>query len=73
MVLFNQPIMIVMKKAGSRQGQSAIEYLLFLAAVVTVLIVFLNPSGLFKTTFEQTINAPADILDNLAINSTFPP
>lgn len=54
-------------------GQNAIEYLLFLAIVITVLIVFLNPSGPFKTNVETMINGPANILDKMATTTVLPP
>ncbi len=54
-------------------GQSAIEYLLLLAAVITVLIVFLNPSGSFKGVVETTVNAPADIVDSMSKTVVLPP
>ena len=58
---------------NSTQGQSAIEYLLLLTAVITVLIVFLNPSGSFRGVVETTINAPANIVDTMARTAVLPP
>ena len=54
-------------------GQSAIEYLLLLTAVISVLIIFLNPSGPFKANVETMINGPANILDHMARTTILPP
>ena len=43
---------------NAAKGQSAIEYLLLWAAVITVLIVFLNPSGPFRGVVEQQSMLP---------------
>ena len=55
------------------KGQSVIEYLLLLIAVITVIIVFLSPTGAFKSQIEITVNAPADILDHMARTVVLPP
>lgn len=58
---------------NAAKGQSAIEYLLLWAAVITVLIVFFNPSGPFRGVVETTINAPANIVDTMAKTVVLPP
>ena len=56
----------------TQQGQSTIEYFLLVAAVVGVLIVFLNVSGSFRNTVEKTVNAPVDLIENTSSAIPFP-
>ncbi len=47
----------------NRTAQSAVEYLVLSAAVLTVLIIFLNPFGNFRNNLEQQLNGSVDLLD----------
>jgi len=38
-----------------RVGQSTVEYIILVAAVIAVLIIFLRPGGIFHTSLNQTL------------------
>jgi len=52
-----------------KKAQSTFEYIALVAAVLVVLIVFLNPSGPFRNTVErllnQSINQISDVTNSL--------
>ncbi len=56
----------------TQQGQSTVEYFLLVAAVVSVIIVFLSLSGSFRNSIEKTVNAPVDLIGNAAQKIPFP-
>lgn len=57
---------------NNQKAQSTIEYFLLVAAVVSVIIVFLNVSGVYRNTVEKTVNAPVDLVGNAAQSIPFP-
>ena len=59
-----------MKK--NKTGQSVIEYLLLVSAVIIVLIIFLNPSSFFRNTVENALNSSVNQLEDMANNLPFP-
>lgn len=52
-------------------GQSTFEYIILLAAVIVVLLVFLSPGGPFKRTVEGTLNGSVDSIGTILGNTTF--
>ena len=54
------------------QGQSTVEYFILVAAVVAVIIVFLNISGSYRNSVQETVNAPVDLIGNAATAIPFP-
>lgn len=58
----------------STKGQSVFEYIILLAAVIIVLLVFLNPTGAFRFTVENVLNGTVDQLNTMvnAINFSSP-
>lgn len=54
------------------QGQSTVEYFILVAAVVAVIIVFLNISGSYRNSVQETVNAPVDLIGNAATSIPFP-
>ncbi len=50
------------------KGQSAFEYVLMVAGVLVVLVVFLNPGGAFRGAVEKVMNNAVDSI-NLMVNS----
>ena len=38
-----------------KKGQSTVEYIILVAAVLAALIIFLRPGGVFQTAFNDTI------------------
>ena len=52
-----------------RRGQSVFEYIILLAAVIVVLIVFLSPTGPFRYSVENILSQTVDQFNNI-VNST---
>ena len=55
---------------NTAKAQSTFEYILLVAGVVVVLIVFLSPNGLFRNTIERTLNQTVNQINDMvnAIN-----
>jgi len=49
-----------------KKGQSTVEYILLVAAVLAALIVFLAPNGVFQNAFSNTITSGTDGMANMA-------
>lgn len=49
-----------------RKGQSTIEYLVVLAGVVAVILIFLQPGGLYERRITDTYSAGTDGMVNMA-------
>ena len=52
-----------LSKSRSLKAQSAVEYLFLVAAVILVILAFLNPSGVFRNTVETSLNQDIDMVD----------
>ena len=48
------------RKLNGKKGQSIIEYILMIAAVITVLLVFLKQGGFFSSTYNNVITMQGD-------------
>lgn len=44
------------KPKQQKKGQSTVEYIILVAAVLAVLIIFLRPGGPFSNTFNSALN-----------------
>ena len=55
-----------------KKGQSTVEYIILVAAVLAVIIVFLKPNGVFSTALNDTLktgtNGMLDMANRLAIS-----
>ena len=49
-----------------RKGQSTVEYIILVAAVIAALIVFLAPNGPFKNAFSNTLSTGTNGMDDMA-------
>ena len=49
-----------------KKGQSTVEYIILVAAVVAVLIIFLRPGGIFATAFNATLASGTNGMLNMA-------
>lgn len=49
-----------------KKGQSTVEYIVLVAAVLGVILVFLGPSGIFQKTFNSILSKGSDTMLNLA-------
>lgn len=54
----------------STNGQSTLEYIILVSAVVAVILIFLGPSGVFQsrlnTTFDQVSNSMTNMAGRLS-------
>ena len=49
-----------------KKGQSTVEYIILVAAVIAALIVFLAPNGPFKAAFNSTLATGTNGMDDMA-------
>ena len=49
----------------TKKAQSAVEYIILIAAVIATLIVFLNPTGFFRNTVEGMLNNTVDQMNRV--------
>jgi competence protein ComGC len=56
----------VAKPKQKDKGQSTVEYIILVAAVIAVLIIFLGPNGVFKNAFNQTLQTGTNGMMNMA-------
>lgn len=56
------------------KGQNIIEYILMMAAVIVVFLIFLNPhSGPVKNSLERTLNSTVDKIANITAQINLQP
>lgn len=51
---------------GKRKGQSTVEYIILVAAIIAVLIIFLGPTGPFSKAFNTTLITGTNGMTNMA-------
>jgi hypothetical protein len=56
----------IKKPAGKRKGQSTVEYIILVAAILAALIVFLRPGGIFSQAVNQTFTSGTNGMVNMA-------
>ncbi|HLF18886.1 MAG TPA: class III signal peptide-containing protein [Candidatus Omnitrophota bacterium] len=49
-----------------RKGQSTVEYIILVAAVLAALIAFLAPGGVFQNAFNSTVATGTNGMQNMA-------
>ncbi len=49
-----------------KKGQSTVEYIILVAGVIGVLIIFLKPGGPFSKAYNSTLEAGTDGMVNMA-------
>ena len=54
------------KLKRKNKGQSTVEYIILVAAILAALIVFLSPAGPFKTAFDNALATGTDGMENMA-------
>ena len=55
-----------------KKAQSTVEYILLVAAVIAVAIIFLGPGGLFQSRLNTTLNQVSGSMLNVAARVTPP-
>ena len=63
-----------MLKRRKQKGQSTLEYIILVAAVIAIIIAFLAPNGPFRTRLNSTLQSSADTLGNFStrLNQSYP-
>lgn len=57
----------MLKMLRTRKGQSTLEYLVLVAMVIAILVIFLNPtSGIFGQAYNRTLKAGSDGMEDMA-------
>lgn len=57
----------MVKVNRKKKGQSTLEYIILVAGVIAILIVFLNPTtGVFNTRFNATLSESTNAMQNMA-------
>jgi len=49
-----------------KKGQSTVEYIILVAAILAALIIFLRPGGVFQGAFNRTINSGTSGMEDMA-------
>ena len=49
-----------------RKGQSTVEYIVLVAAVIAVLFVFLKPNGTFQNALNGSVTASANTMSKIS-------
>ena len=62
-------------KRHRKDGQSTVEYIILVAAVLAVLIIFLRPGGVFYKAYNQTLNTGTSGMTDMAdrLSTSRPP
>ena len=50
----------------NKRGQSTLEYIILVTAVVAVVLVFLGPSGFFQKTFNSTLSDVSGVMNMMS-------
>ncbi len=60
-----------MFKKGKKRGQSTLEYLVLIAMVIAILVIFLNPNtGYFGQAYNTTLKHVANTMESQAKSVT---
>jgi competence protein ComGC len=54
------------KMLRKRRGQSTLEYMILVAMVIAVLVVFLKPNGIFSNAYNTTLTRGTNGMDVLS-------
>lgn len=57
---------MLQKLNRKKKGQSTLEYIILVAGVVAILIVFLGPGGVFSTAVTGTLTEGTDDMEDIA-------
>ncbi len=60
--MFKRNIMNTKKK----KGQSTVEYIILVTAVLAVILIFLGPNGVFRQKYNETLSTGTDGMVNMA-------
>jgi len=49
-----------------KKGQSTLEYVILVTGVIAVLLVFLGPTGVFRSAFQNALQQGTDGMEDMA-------
>lgn len=49
-----------------KKGQSTLEYIILVTAVIAIIIIFLGPSGIFRSAYNKTLTYGTNGMDSMA-------
>jgi uncharacterized protein (UPF0333 family) len=61
---------MLQKLNRKKKGQSTLEYIILVAGVVAILIIFLGPSGTFQTAYDGTLEESTSDMQDMATRLT---
>lgn len=65
------------KPLRKKRGQSTVEYIVLVAAIIAALIVFLRPGGIFQTAYNSALstgtNGMGDMANRLSVSRPVAP
>ena len=58
----------------NKKGQSTLEYIILVTAVVAIILVFLGPTGIFRSRLNQTLDSATNTMVNMAgrVSTAYP-
>lgn len=56
----------MVKLRKNKKGQSTVEYVVLVAAVIALLFLFLQPGGVFRTAFNSTLASGTNGMEDMA-------
>jgi uncharacterized protein (UPF0333 family) len=61
---------MLQKLNRKKKGQSTLEYIILVAGVVAILIIFLGPGGTFQTSYENTMTESTSDMEDMGTRLT---
>ncbi len=49
-----------------KKGQSTLEYIIMVTGVIAILIIFLGPSGIFRSAYNKTLGQGTNGMEDMA-------
>ena len=58
----------------NRKGQSTLEYIILVSAIIAIILIFLGPSGIFQKRLNATLDQVSNGMSNMSdrISKSYP-
>jgi hypothetical protein len=56
----------MLNRKNKRKGQSTLEYIVLVTGVIVVLIIFLGPTGVFRSSYNKTLSSGTNGMEDMA-------